>query len=197
DVGPERVAPLVVRDVLQRLVGHLVCGVAHQHVDAPELVHGPRDDVPAVLRLGQVATDEHGAAPGLLDELGDLGRVVVLAQVGNEDVGAFPRVRDGDRPADPAVRAGDHRHLAGELAGAPVAGLPGVGHRIHLGLDAGRFLLLLRLTHAGGLPGPAAASPPEPGYRASGPAPRLSFPAPGGAGRAVPPGGRGDRRRAD
>src|SRR6185369_222140 len=127
---------------------------------------GPRDDVPAVLRLGQVATDEHGAAPGLLDELGDLGRVVVLAQVGDEDVSAFPRVRDGDRPADPAVRAGDHRHLAGELAGAPVAGLPGVGHRIHLGLDAGRFLLLLRLTHAGGLPGPAAASPPEPGYRA-------------------------------
>jgi hypothetical protein len=61
---------------------------------------------------------------GRFDETRGVAGVVVLVQVGDEDVGTFTRERDGDRTPDAAVSAGDDRDLPVELAGAAVAVLP-------------------------------------------------------------------------
>ena len=49
NVGLECVVPLFVRDVFQRLAGHLVGGVVHEDVDPAEGLYGGADDVSAVL----------------------------------------------------------------------------------------------------------------------------------------------------
>jgi hypothetical protein len=56
---------------------HLECRVVDEDVYLAELVDGGVDDVPAVLRVGDLAVDEYGAAAGLLDVLrGVLGILV-------------------------------------------------------------------------------------------------------------------------
>jgi hypothetical protein len=60
----------------------------------------------AVRRLGQVARHEYRLAAGLLHPAGGLPGVVVLVEVGDEHLRAFPGEGDGHRPADAAVRPG-------------------------------------------------------------------------------------------
>jgi hypothetical protein len=100
-----------------------------------------------MFRPGHVTGDQDGSAAGPFDPLGGVLGVVTLAQVGDDNIGSLPGVRDCDGPADSAVPAGDHGDLAGQPAGADVGILPTVGHRVHPGLDTGRFLLLGRLIH--------------------------------------------------
>ena len=84
-----------------------------------------------LVRLLYVASDKHSLPAGILHEsLGLLG-VIVLIQIGNEHVGALARIRDGDRAADPAVRAGDNRLLSGEATRASVGFFAMIGHRLH------------------------------------------------------------------
>jgi len=78
----------------------------------------------------------------LLDVARGVLRVVVLAQVGDDDVGALAGEGDCHGPADPAVAAGDDRPLSGQPAGALVALLAVVRPRGHLAQRAGRGLLL-------------------------------------------------------
>src|SRR5205085_466496 len=87
----------------------------------------------------------------LLDVAGGLLRVLVLVEIGDEDVGALAGEGDGDRAADAGIGAGDDRRLAGQLAGPAVALLPVVGLRGHLAQRAGRGLLLLGLGLGAGL----------------------------------------------
>ena len=70
DVGLEGVVPFFVRDLFQRLAGHLVGGVVHEDVDPAEGLYGGGDDVPAVLGVGDVAADQDGLLAGFLDEPG-------------------------------------------------------------------------------------------------------------------------------
>ena len=66
-----------------------------------------------------VAGNEHDPAAGLLDPARGLPRVVLLlGQVGDQDIGAFAGEGDGHGAADAAVAAGDDRGAALELAGA-------------------------------------------------------------------------------
>jgi len=102
DVRREGIVPFVVGDLFQSLVGHLIGGVVHQHVEVAELVHGLLRHGPAVLRIGQVSGHQHGAATGILDVCGGVGRVLMFVEVGDQDVGTFSGERDGNR--SPAQR---------------------------------------------------------------------------------------------
>ena len=67
--------------------------------------------MPGVL---DVTREQDGFAAGVLDQaLGLLG-VLMLAEIGDQDVGALARERDGHRAADAAFAAGDDRFLAGQ-----------------------------------------------------------------------------------
>ena len=83
--------------------------------------------------VAQIASNEHGPAAFLLAQRLDLVGVVVLIEIGDQDVGALARVSDRHGPADAAVASGDHRFLARQLAGPLVAGLAMIRTRVHLG----------------------------------------------------------------
>jgi hypothetical protein len=108
-----------------------------------------------MLLIRDVAGDEHDVAAGLLDPARGLAGVVfLLRQVGDQNIGTFAGERDGDRPADSGVPAGDYRGAALELATAFVRLLAMVGPGRHLGRVAGRLLLLLGLRRRrAGVPG--------------------------------------------
>ena len=101
--------------------------------------------------VGEVAADEHRPAAGLLDVARGLLGVVVLVEVGDDDVGALAGEGDRDRAADAAVGAGDDRRLAFEPPGPLVRALAVVGLGLEVGRRAGNVLLLgWNLTHARG-----------------------------------------------
>jgi hypothetical protein len=81
-------------------------------------------------------------------------RVLLLGEVGDQDVGALAREGDGHGAADAGIAASDDRGAALELAAAFVRLLAVVGLRRHLGRMAGRLLLLLGLgRRRAGVPG--------------------------------------------
>jgi hypothetical protein len=90
---------------------------------------------------------QHASAAGVLDIAGDVARVVVLVEVGNQHFGACPGKRDGDGTADAAIAAGNDRPFAGEFSRAAVTVFTAVGHGIHSCLHAGNRLLLRRKAH--------------------------------------------------
>jgi len=93
-----------------------------------------------------LVVDDHAAfraAARHLLELDRLGRVVVLLEIRDEDVGALARERERDRAADAAIAARDERDPVQELARPLVRLLAVVGPRLHLRLAAGRGLRLL------------------------------------------------------
>src|SRR4051794_32164013 len=147
EVDREGAVPLLVRDLLERLVSHLERRVADEDVHPAELLDGLRDHGPAVGGVREVAGDQDGLLAGLLDPRRGVLRVLVLVEVGDEDVGALPGVRDRDGLADAAVGAGDDGGLAGEPAGAAIALLAVIGLGGQLRLGAGRGLLLRGLCH--------------------------------------------------
>src|SRR5215216_3674163 len=147
DVGVEGTVPVLVRNLLKRLVGHLVGGVADQDVDASQLLHRRVDEIAAMLRLGDITLDQAGLAARFLHVALDLLGVGVLAEVGDQDIGTLAGVRDRHGPSDPGVRSGDHRDLALELSRSLVAVLAAVRDGSHLALNAGYVLLLCWLAH--------------------------------------------------
>src|SRR5215218_4842713 len=151
DVGVDRAVPLFIRDLLQRLVGHLEGSVTHQDVNAAKLIDGRLNDVPAVLRICHVALDQYGASTCLLNIALSVLGVGVLTEVRDQHVGTFSRVRDGDGSAYPGVATGDHRDLVGQLSTALITFLAAVRYRRYLRLSARHFLFLCRLAHASSL----------------------------------------------
>ncbi len=143
DVGLEGALDLLAREVLDRVVGHLVCRVAHEDIDPPERVH-------RLLRQGDVGllgalvggAQHAGATRGLDLALGLLGVGLLLREVGDGHVGALLGEGDGRGAADPRVAAGDEGALAGQALPAPVAGLAVVRSRPELVGAAGPLLLL-------------------------------------------------------
>ena len=157
DVGGEGVLPLLVGNLLQRLAGHLVGGVVDQDVDLAERLERGGDDLAAVRGVRDIAVDQHGLAAGLLHQRGGVLGVVVLVEVGDQHVGALAGVGDRHRPSDAAVAAGDHRGLAGQLAGSAIAVLAAVRPGSHRGLGTWDVLLLFWLAHCQRLSAPCVA----------------------------------------
>jgi hypothetical protein len=93
--------------------GHLVGGVAHQHVDAAQLGDRLPDELLAVRLLPQVAGSGDAPASGLLhDADGLLGVVLLLGQVGDDQVRPLAGEGQRDGPPDPRVTTGDEGPLA-------------------------------------------------------------------------------------
>jgi hypothetical protein len=120
DVEPERVGALLVADLIEALVGHLIGGIAGQRVDTAEFFDDPVNHRSAVRRVGEIPGCQHASAPGLLDDPRNLLRVLVFVEVGDEDVRALPGEGDRDGATDAAVTAGDDRSLVGQL-GTPAS----------------------------------------------------------------------------
>src|SRR4051794_23736670 len=115
----------------------LLAGVVDENVEPAEFVHGSVDDLLAELLVAEVAGDQNRAATFLLDDLLRLLCIVMFAEVGDGDVGAFASEQRGDSAADAAVRTGDQRDSTLEAVRAPEARLP-----IRLRLE---FALVARL----------------------------------------------------
>jgi hypothetical protein len=68
--------------------------VIYEDIDTAELVDRFFNDLATVLRILKVARYEHGLAAFLLNEPLHLIRLVGLIEKGDQDIGAFSRVRD-------------------------------------------------------------------------------------------------------
>ena len=142
-VRAEHEVELLGRDLEEGVVRHLKGRVVDQHVELPELAERAVDQTLRMRAVADVARHRDAAPAGVFDEARGLGGVLVLVEVGRQDVGALACERDRDRPPDPRVGAGDQRHLVLEAAVADVALLAVVGERAHVGLAPRRLLLLL------------------------------------------------------
>src|SRR5690606_15313422 len=99
-----------------------------------------------------VALDQQAARPARFDELAGLLRVAPLLSVEDRDARrALGREVHGDRPADPAVAAGDHAVPAGEALRAEVAVADDLGPGLHPVLVPGLLRLALARKAAFGL----------------------------------------------
>src|SRR5438045_1919405 len=105
--------------------------VVDEYVDPAQLGHGRLDNAAAMVRLLYVASNKHSLPARVsYKSLGLLG-VIVLIQIGNEDVSTLARIRDGDRAANSAVRPRNNRLLAGQATRATVGPFTMIGHRLH------------------------------------------------------------------
>ena len=113
-------------DLIERLAGHVRkllpvrdAGVGAEDVQPPEPVDGLGHETFAVGRVGRVGVDERRSASSGLD-LGDaIGRLALVRDVADDDVGAAVGEGGGDSAADRAIARGarDDRDLALELRG--------------------------------------------------------------------------------
>ena len=109
---------------------HLMGGVVDEHVEPAEFLDGAIDQRAAMRRVGHVARHQYGAAAGLLDPARRLACVLILAQIGDQHIGALPRESDRDGAADAGIGSGDQRRLALQFAAALVGLLAVIGRRV-------------------------------------------------------------------
>ena len=128
-------------------MGHLERRVAHQHIDPAEFSSGTVDYRAAVSRLGQVTAYQYTFAPGVLNEAGHLGGILVLVEIGDQHVGALAGIGDGHGTTDTAVASCDHRALTRQPTRAAVAVLAAVRNGTHFRLHTRNLLLLLWKPH--------------------------------------------------
>jgi hypothetical protein len=114
DVDAEGQFPFLVRDVFDRGEGCLVRCVVDKDIDAAEFAHRPFDDIPAMVRRLDIAGDENRLPARLLDPFPRLLGILVLVEIGDEDIGAFAGIGYGDGAPDPAIGTGDDGLLAGQ-----------------------------------------------------------------------------------
>src|SRR5690606_20257970 len=142
DVDGERPAELLVADLAEVVDRGLGAVVEDEHVQPAEVADGVLDDLAAVPFLGHVAAERDAAAPGGLDEAGGTPGVVVLLQVGDRDIGALLRERDGGGAPDAGVAAGDEGAAALQEAAAGVVAHLVAGFGGHVAGAAGVPLAL-------------------------------------------------------
>ncbi len=143
DIDLEREVPFLLADVLELLEAGLMRRVVDKNIDAAEFADRLVHDRPAMRGVLDVAREQDGFAAGVLDQALALLGVLMLAEIGDQHVGALARERDGHRAADAAIAAGDDRFLAGQAPRAFVRLLAVVGDGIHLPGEARHRLLLL------------------------------------------------------
>ena len=109
-----------------------------------ELLDSRVDDFAAMSRRSDIAGDEHRFSPRLFDQSLRLLGVLMLIQVGDDDVRAFTGIGDRNRAADAAVAAGDDGFLARQFVAAAVRVFTVIGPRFHRVCSAGHRLMLSR-----------------------------------------------------
>jgi hypothetical protein len=121
---------------------HLKRGIANQDVQTPEFRHGFTNELLANRFFGQVTRIQQRPTLRFRDPAGSVLGIVLLFKVHNRDVRALARKRDGHRFADAAVRAGDQRDAAHELARSAIDFLAVIGFRVESGFAPRRLLVL-------------------------------------------------------
>jgi len=104
-VSGERVIPLLVGDLLDRLMIHLKRRVADEDVDPAKLVHRLSDHRAAVIGVIELTRRNDGSPPRLANPLRSVICVLVLVEIGDEHVRALARIGNRHRATDPAVAA--------------------------------------------------------------------------------------------
>ena len=142
DIGAEGALDLPGVDLADVLGLVLLGRVIDQNIETTELPHGLLDRIAAKFLVADVAGHLDRAAALLLDRRDGLIGVLVLLQVNDGDLGAFPRHRHRDRPADAGIATCDQRHLVVEPATTGIFRLI-VRLWPHLRFPAGLTFLLL------------------------------------------------------
>ena len=114
DVRPESQLPFLVADIANVREARLVCSIVDKDIDPAKLRDGAIDDFLAMRRVLDITWHQDRLAPSLLDPgLGLLG-IFVFVQIGDQHIGAFARIGDGNGPADPAIATDNDCLLAGK-----------------------------------------------------------------------------------
>jgi len=111
--------------------------VVHENVDASHFVYGTLDDVPAVRGGLNIARHEHRLAAGSFDKTRGVMSVLMLVEIGDQHIRAFPRKGDCHCPSNAAVTAGDNGLFAGQPVGPLIGGLAVIRDRPHVSGRAG------------------------------------------------------------
>src|SRR5579863_3841416 len=145
DVYPECPLPLLAGQFREVAHGLLGGDVVDEHVQPAQFGHRVLDRVLAVLFHRQIAAERDTSPACLLHQLDRMLGILVLlfGQVGDSHVRALLGERDGDRPADPGVAAGDQGADPFEQAPAFVVAHLVLRLRRHLPGPARVLLLLL------------------------------------------------------
>src|SRR6185295_10152085 len=96
-------------------------------------------------RILDVARNQYRPAPGLFDPASRLLRILMLAEIRNQDVGALAGKGDSDCSPDPGISSGDQRDALFQFAAAAVRMLTVIWLGVELFGKAGRVLLLAGL----------------------------------------------------
>src|SRR5437868_6353343 len=124
-------------------------GVVDEDIYTAQLRYGLRDDCAALTRVLDVAGKQDGLSAGFRHQPFGLSGVVVLVEIGDQNVSALSGVGDGNRPADPAIATGDDGLLALEATASLVGRFAMIGRWLHRSSLAGHRLVLVRKRGAG------------------------------------------------
>ena len=149
DVHLERQFPFLVADVVDRFEAGLMGRVVDEDIDTAKLRYGFCDDGAALTGVLYVAGKQNGLSAGFRHHPLGLPGVVMLVEIGNQNVSSFSRVGDGDGAADATIATGDNGLLAFEAAAALIERFAMVGGRVHRGCFAGHRLVSVRERRAG------------------------------------------------
>src|SRR3954453_10513479 len=107
DIDPEGQLPFLVADFLDLLERGLVRRIVDHDVDATELSDRVVGDLAAMRGFLDVARDQQAFAAGLLDPARRLLGIIMLAKIGDHEIGAFAGEGYGNRATDAAVATRD------------------------------------------------------------------------------------------
>src|SRR4051794_31522605 len=145
DVGLERPLPFLVADITDLLERVLMRRVVDEDVYCAERLDGALDDRATMIGIADVAGDQDDLASLALHQRLDLSGILVLVQIGDDDVGTFPGIGDRDRAADATVATGDDCLLSGQSPGGLGTLLAVIRSWIHRAGRTGHRLLLGRI----------------------------------------------------
>jgi hypothetical protein len=89
--------------------------IVDKYIDATKFADSVLDDGAAMLGTTNVAGDQDSPTPLLLNQRLDLLRIVVLDQIGDQDVGTFARIGDCHGTSNAAVAARNYSSHAFQL----------------------------------------------------------------------------------
>ena len=139
-VGAERALKLLGVEFGRILSFVLLGGVVDENVDAAEFLERALDRFPAEHLIADIAREQDRLTTFRFDQPSGFLRVLVFLQIEDRDQRALARHRDGDRPADAGIAAGDDRLLSREPAAAFVTLFAVIGLGLHLRFIARRSL---------------------------------------------------------
>ena len=117
-------------------------GIVHEYIDPAESGYRLPHQFAAMAGVGDVAGNDNTLAAGTFHKVPRLRGVLVLIEIGDQNVGSLPREGESDGAANHGIRPGNQSNLILQSAGATITILAVIGRRIHRIAGAGRLLVL-------------------------------------------------------